>query len=395
MDAERKMDASSADAAAVTTPSLEDAAYGFDEEVLKEVRNNKVWMQDPKYFKKVIISPSATMKMMNHANSGVEKGIKNGGKPVEIMGLILGRPSTGTDRDAGDAQTLIVTDCFPLPIEGAETRVLADDAEVINYMISLGEAIEQTRKEKFMGWYHSHPFDVEVHSHCFLSATDVSTQLQWQRSEDPHGNPWLAIVLDPLRSLAKKRPEMGAFRVYPPEFAAPVNETPDGTIITDETTRMERWGSCWNRCVVGLLHLYCYCVEKWSNHIARDHRYYTLECDYFMSSLGSQVVSILSEEFLWMRTLSSNTMQERENRDRFSERIQLLANKLDSAEMLLAPRGSRSSRIGEYYVPEKQPKESEDSVLSKITQAANELSIEHSHGQALQIAKKALFNDKF
>ncbi|GAB9462666.1 Cop9 signalosome complex subunit 5 [Globisporangium polare] len=370
MDAERKMDASSADAAAVTTPSLEDAAYGFDEEVLKEVRNNKVWMQDPKYFKKVIISPSATMKMMNHANSGVEKGIKNGGKPVEIMGLILGRPSTGTDRDAGDAQTLIVTDCFPLPIEGAETRVLADDAEVINYMISLGEAIEQTRKEKFMGWYHSHPFDVEVHSHCFLSATDVSTQLQWQRSEDPHGNPWLAIVLDPLRSLAKKRPEMGAFRVYPPEFAAPVNETPDGTIITDETTRMERWGSCWNR-------------------------YYTLECDYFMSSLGSQVVSILSEEFLWMRTLSSNTMQERENRDRFSERIQLLANKLDSAEMLLAPRGSRSSRIGEYYVPEKQPKESEDSVLNKITQAANELSIEHSHGQALQIAKKALFNDKF
>lgn len=127
-------------------------------------------------------------------------------------------------------------------------------------------------------------------------------------------------------------------------------------------------------------------------------RYYTLECDYFMSSLGSQVVSILSEEFLWMRTLSSNTMQERENRDRFSERIQLLANKLDSAETLLAPRGGggRSSRIGEYYVPEKQQsKDSEDSVLDKITQAANELSIEHSHGQELQIAKKALFNDKF
>lgn len=349
---------------------MEDAAYAFDEDVLKEVRNNKVWMQDPKYFKKVIVSPSAAMKMMNHANSGVEKGIKNGGKPVEIMGLILGRPSTGTDRDAGDAQTLIVTDCFPLPIEGAETRVLADDAEVINYMISLGEAIEQTRKEKFMGWYHSHPFDVEVHSHCFLSATDVSTQLQWQRSEDPHGNPWLAIVLDPLRSLAKKRPEMGAFRVYPPEFAAPMNETPDGTIIADESARLERWGNCWNR-------------------------YYTLEIDYFMSSLGAQVVSVLSEEFLWMRTLSSNTMQERENRDRFSERIQLLANKIEGSEAHLAPRGGRGARIGEYYVPENQQKESEDSALDKIMQAANELSIEHSLGQELQITKKALFNDKF
>lgn len=359
-------------AAAAAATSMLDAAYAFDEEVLKDVRNNKVWMQDPKYFNKVIVSPAATMKMLNHANSGVEKGIKAGGKPVEIMGLIMGRPSTGTDRDAGDAHTLVVTDCFPLPIEGAETRVLADDAEVINYMISLGEAVEQTRKEKFMGWYHSHPFDVEVHSHCFLSATDVSTQLQWQRSEDPHGNPWLAIVLDPLRSLAKKRPEMGAFRVYPPEFAAPVNETPDGTIVTDESARLERWGNCWNR-------------------------YYTLEIDYFMNSLGSQIVSILSEEFLWMRTLSSNTMQERENRDRFSERIQLLANKLDGCEAHLMPRTGRSaSRIGEYYVPEKQQshKETEESALDKITQAANELAIENSLGQELQVTKKALFNDK-
>lgn len=114
-----------------------------------------------------------------------------------------------------------------------------------------------------------------------------------------------------------------------------------------------------------------------------------------MSSLGSQVASILSEEFLWMRTLSANAMQEHETRDRFSERIQLLANKLDGCETLLAPRGSRSSRIGEYYVPEKQLKEAEDSVLDKITQAANELAIEHAHSQGLQIAKKALFNDKF
>lgn len=49
-----------------------------------------------------------------------------------------------------------------------------------------------------MGWYHSHPFDVEVHSHCFLSSTDISTQLSWQRAEDPHGNPWLAIVVRAL-----------------------------------------------------------------------------------------------------------------------------------------------------------------------------------------------------
>lgn len=58
-----------------------------------------------------------------------------------------------------------------------------------------------------MGWYHSHPFDVEVHSHCFLSSTDISTQLSWQRAEDPHGNPWLAIVVSLM--VSKKRDSCG------------------------------------------------------------------------------------------------------------------------------------------------------------------------------------------
>ncbi|OQS06928.1 COP9 signalosome complex subunit 5 [Thraustotheca clavata] len=343
-----------------------DGLYLWNEERLNEVRANKLWTQDPKYFRRVQVSPSATMKMLSHAQSGVEKGMSSpGGKPVEVMGLLIGRPST----DPNNLNTLIVTDAFPLPVEGAETRVLADDAEVINYMISLGEAIETTRKEKFMGWYHSHPFDVEVTSHCFLSSTDLSTQLQWQRSEDPHGNPWLAIVIDPLRSLAKKRPEMGAFRAYPPEYAPPVNETPDGQ--TDSTARVERWGSCWNR-------------------------YYALEIQYFMSSLGSNVLSVLSEKFLWMRTLSSTPMLERENRERFSDRIGLLANKLHGCETLISSQknfGSARMSSG-YYVPDtsKTTSSTEESALDKCTQAANELSIEHCQGQALQVAKQTIFN---
>jgi hypothetical protein len=34
---------------------------------------------------------------------------------------------------------------FPLPVEGAETRVLTDDQEVLNYMIDLGESLELVR----------------------------------------------------------------------------------------------------------------------------------------------------------------------------------------------------------------------------------------------------------
>lgn len=34
---------------------------------------------------------------------------------------------------------------FPLPVEGAETKVLADDQEVSNYMIDLGDLLETVR----------------------------------------------------------------------------------------------------------------------------------------------------------------------------------------------------------------------------------------------------------
>ncbi|KAM3569465.1 hypothetical protein VYU27_008432, partial [Nannochloropsis oceanica] len=143
-------------AASDMSAQARDGWYTFNESRLEEVMAAKAWSQDPKYFKKVRLSPSAAMKMLMHACGGVEKGMKApGGKPVEVMGLMIGRP------DVESPNTLVVTDVFPLPVEGAETRVLADDTEVQNYMISLGESLEMTRKERFMGWYHSHPFSVE------------------------------------------------------------------------------------------------------------------------------------------------------------------------------------------------------------------------------------------
>ena len=54
----------------------------------------------------------------------------------QVMGLMLGRPDPDTPK------TLVVTDVFPLPIEGFETRVSADDQDVVNYMIELGESLE-------------------------------------------------------------------------------------------------------------------------------------------------------------------------------------------------------------------------------------------------------------
>lgn len=120
----------------------------------------------------------------------------------------------------------------------------------------------QTRKEKIMGWYHSHPFDVAAHSNCFFSNTDVTNQLSWQMSEDRAGTPWLGIVVDPLRSQARGEPELGAYRCYPPQYTPPPMQGPDGKIWTDHNALLERWGQCYARCVSGSVALCSYVV--WS-----------------------------------------------------------------------------------------------------------------------------------
>ena len=329
---------------------------------------------------------------MTHCHSGVEKGVKKGGNPIEVMGLLLGRPDPNTPH------TLIVTDVFPLPIEGFETRVIADDGDVVNHMIELGESLENTRKERFMGWYHSHPFDVGIHSHCFLSQTDISTQLQWQRAEDPHGNPFLAIVVDPLRSLAKGVPELKAFRAYPPEYTNPVqNQCPNGEIIHEEQARLEQWGSCWSS-------------------------YYELEVEYFMSGGARSVLSTLTQNFLWMRTLGSTPMCETEARDRYPDRVSKAAERIakyqpsngsggegggDMPSALMGSSGRRGvggsskggSGAGVTAAGEKSSttatasgKDDEDGgELGKSCQAVIEIATEKLVGNIQQCAKRELF----
>lgn len=256
--------------------------YSFDNAKMEALLKEKPWMKAPKYFETVALSPSAVTKMVMHCARGVKKGIAKGGNPIEVMGLLMGRP------DPESPKTLIVTDAFPLPIEGFETRVIADDQDVVNHMINLTERLEKTRKEKFMGWYHSHPFDLGDHSHCFLSQTDLSTQLQWQRAEDPHGNPFVAIVLDPLRSSHLGIPELKAFRAFPPEYTSPIpNQCPDGSIVPTEQIRLEHWGSCWNR-------------------------YYELSIEYFMSTASRQVLEQLTQNYLWTTTLRQPTTMQKE-----------------------------------------------------------------------------------
>lgn len=156
-------------------------------------------------------------------------------------------------------------------------------------MLQLMESLELRRRERFIGWYHSHPFDVDVKPQYFLSAMDVSTQTLWQNSIPA----WTAIVLDPLRSLAKQEPQLGCFRIYPPTYNPPKLQGPDGNQYPDDESAKNRWGAAYDR-------------------------YYQLEHSFFMSSLGHKLLDTMSRNNLWVRVLSSSTIMEPEARLQFS-----------------------------------------------------------------------------
>lgn len=333
--------------------------YAFDQAKVDAVRAQMAWQADPKWFTKVKVSPSATIKMMMHGQSGVDKGIKKSGKPVEVMGILYGRP------DTEDPHSLIISDAYALPIEGFETSVVADNIDVQNFQIRLGEMIESTRLEQFCGWYHTHPFDVDVNSHCFFSNTDISTQLSWQMSEDRAGNPFVGIVIDPLRSLAKGRPEMAAFRAYPPGYHPPLNETPDGTFSADKRTNEEKWGSSWSS-------------------------YYKLEMDYFMSPLAYNVLSTLSNNFLWQKTFTSTPTLEPEHQQRLAERISTAAKLLDSTDVPSDTRGN-STLDEPLSIGGDVPSLHRVDGLSKVAISGGELAVEQCQGCAAQLAKLTIF----
>ena len=147
----------------MSSSSSQDSHYAYDEAATINIRKEKKWMQDPKYFKRVVVSPAAAMKMQTHGQSGVEKGIKKGGKPTEVMGLLLGRP------DDTDPHCFLIVDAQALPIEGFETSVVADDAEVQDYQLQLLESNEKTRVENFCGCI--------IHIHSKLWSTAIASFL--------------------------------------------------------------------------------------------------------------------------------------------------------------------------------------------------------------------------
>ncbi|CDS11961.1 Putative COP9 signalosome complex subunit 5a [Lichtheimia ramosa] len=309
-----------------TVDPTQDQIYYYDAQKNKEALEQRPWKTNPNHYKHVKISAIALIKMVMHARSGGN---------IEVMGLMQGKVH-------GD--TMIIMDAFGLPVEGTETRVNAQN-EAYEYMVSyMEQAKEVGRLENAIGWYHSHPG-----YGCWLSGIDVNTQMLNQQFQEP----WVAVVIDPNRTMSAGKVDIGAFRTYPKDYKAP-DEGPS-QYQTIPLSKIEDFG-------------------------VHAKSYYSLEVSHFKSVLDTQLLEVLWNKY-WVNTLSQSPLLT--NRDYSTQQMADLAQKLKQTN------NGMTGRMGGYYGDRKKNDESQ---LSKVTKDSAKISGEAMHGLLSQVLKDLVFN---
>jgi len=313
-----------------------DEYYTYNQPQQEAILESKPWKNDPHYFKNVKMSALALLKIVMHATKG---------GTIEIMGLMQGKI---------EGDTFIVLDSFALPVEGTETRVNAG-AEAIEYMAQyMGLSERVGRKENVCGWYHSHPG-----YGCWLSGIDVNTQLNNQKFQDP----FIAVVIDPLRTVSSGKVELQSFRTYPEGYKPPQSSSNEYQSIP---------------------------MDKIEDFGVYHDQYYQMNTEYFKSTMDTNLLNLLWNKY-WINILSSSPLIK--NRFYTNQQIADLAKKMEKAESDIS-RGSKFSvqqSLLEGTGGAKKEKK-EESQLEIINKDAIKLSVEVLQGCLSQVTKDALFN---
>ncbi|PSN66259.1 Mov34-domain-containing protein [Corynespora cassiicola Philippines] len=314
-----------------------DALYSYSSTEQKQINEAHPWRTDPHYFTNIRISAVALLKMVMHARSGGS---------LEVMGLMLGKI---------EAHTFVITDAFRLPVEGTETRVNAQD-EANEYMVEfLSRAREQGQCENAVGWYHSHPG-----YGCWLSGIDVSTQKTQQMYQDP----FVAVVIDPDRTVSAGKVEIGAFRTFPEAY---VQEKEKGA--------KSGGGGGGGAGEDGFQTIPLGKIEDFGAHA---NHYYSLDVSHYKSSLDSRLLEALWNKY-WVGTLSSSPLFS--NREYGTKQISDLARKTQQETAAL-------KRYKSSFVSSNEQK----GQLSNLGAAGSKIAREEDMGLLAAKVKDKVFN---
>lgn len=267
--------------------------------------------------------------MVMHARSGGN---------LEVMGLMLGYVQH---------ETFIVTDALRLPVEGTETRVNAQ-SEADEYMVEfLAQSRAAGQMENAVGWYHSHPG-----YGCWLSGIDVQTEATQQMFQDP----FLAVVIDPDRTISAGKVEIGAFRTYPEGYKPVGQESAAEGMAAVPLAKAQDFG-------------------------AHANRYYSLEVSHYKSTLDSKLLEALWNKY-WVQTLSASPLFA--NREYGTRQIQDLAGKIKQVQ------DGQKQRAG---MGPMQPlkKRGGDEAMAKVVTTAEKIANEEKSGLMAAMVKEKLF----
>ncbi|KND89052.1 COP9 signalosome complex subunit 5, partial [Tolypocladium ophioglossoides CBS 100239] len=319
-----------------------DGLYNYDPEGQKATADARPWARDANYFKHVRISAVALVKMTMHARSGGD---------LEVMGLMQGYIND---------DTFVVMDAFRLPVEGTETRVNAQ-GEANEYLVEyLDLCRAQGRQENVVGWYHSHPG-----YGCWLSGIDVETEALQQQFQDP----FLAVVIDPDRTINAGKVEIGAFRTYPSTYTS---DTPGSAASSDGAEAVP--------------------LAKAAEFGAHASRYSSLEVSHFKSTLDSHLLELLWHKY-WVQTLSQSPLLT--NRDFGSKQMLDLSSKIRETTVALArSRTSQSLLMGTFSGSASGGGgKVADRVVEKLAQDSNLIATKEKSGLVAGEVKAKLFNN--
>jgi COP9 signalosome complex subunit 5 len=182
--------------------------------------------------------------------------------------------------------------------------------------------------------------------------------------------PWLAVIIDPIRTCAAGKVEIGAFRTYPEGYKPP--EQGPAEYQTIPLAKIEDFG-------------------------VHADQYYTLDVSFFKSGLDAQMLDLLWNKY-WVNTLSSSPLVG--NRAFVAGQVADLADKLEQADAaahhggggggmsggLGGGRGRRAGGGGGAGGG------AEDGPLAKVTRDAAVATLEQTKGLSTQVIKHMLFN---